>query len=671
MWKILINSKHNRMIVLTFSFVLLINLFSLISENKKISNTTNELIGFLGIPVTLALTFLPSSKKNITQVAPKKGSKNYVGILEKDKEGKYKNYDNFFKDFRMLKRENHRKIIIEKIDELFKLDCDTKGLIITGDSGAGKSVLLNFLISDLKSVGYLVYNNDKYNVVNRIKNEGQGVPATIETNKKYVLIFDQFEEYINYDSIEKWLYERQKDFKNCVFVFSFPQRFLSGIYEKLYGKFKNFYLQTYVLHLDSTDMEDLFNKVAGTSQKDAVLIKEEWKKYQKRRKKEPYIKSNACTPENVLLEEIYEIKCGNSPLIEMELLGEMVENSYGVQDITRKNFIECYFDNWVSRFNDKETAYAILALFTQFESYGIEDFKLVTFDSKKQFDNGEDGNIIAILDSADFLTGVPGSRNGETTSENNKIFIPRHEYVCRAIQTYLASKEVPIGIRNNVEYYRTNSSITEYKNRIKKRYDKHNKGHVVINILLYIMLIVIFVYNILSIYSEHNTPDTIFHRVLFSVIGCCSVFYVYNYCKKIMWIGSRAASIITCFIGWLSVVLSYIFPNWWGICLGIEIIVFSLCVGFLATNTTEKALNNLSRDARIFFFIGIIILFLGIVFANYFSNTNEQFYGPKYSYYPLFIIYVLMSDINHIRPAYIKNKIGYINMFKINNRKDL
>ena len=370
-----------------------------------------------------------------------------------------------------------------------------------------------------------------------------------------------------------------------------------------------------------------------------------------------------------MLEELYDVKHGVSPLIEMEFLGKMVEESYGGQDITRKNFIEYKFDNWAKFFGDEETAYAVLALFTKFKSYGIEDIRLITFDPANKFHGKKDGEIIRILDSTDFLNHEDGSPQVDDKPSNNRLFTPKHEYVCGAIQTYLASKEVPIGIRNYVEYYRAYSPIEEYKNKIRKRYEIYNQSHMIINVFLYVMLSVISLYNVLCIYIESDNLDIILHRVLFTCISFCSVFYIYNYCDKIMWVGNRVAAIITCFVGLFTVILSYVKPSWWGVCLGIEIIFFSACVGFcLAIKTTDKAFKNLRKDSVMFFAIGVSVVLLGIVFIIYFPHINEEFYLLKYSYYPLFFVYVLMSGINDIKVVYIKNKIGYINMCKAGNQ---
>lgn len=676
MWKILKSSIHNRIIAAVFSLIFIVNLYALLSVNDVISRSTNELLTTLSIPVSIILVILPTRKTETRQKSSKMG---YFGLLKKgdidfEKGGILKSAnDNCENDIKneviVLKRQNHRKNIVKKVNELFKLKCDAKGLIITGESGSGKTILLGFLENDLTSAGYEVcFNNEYHILIEAQKGKRCGVPSEIESDKKYVLIFDQFEGYLDFNDVEDWIYKNKGSFKNCVFVFSFPQKFLTGVYNKMYGKFEDFNLITYVLYLDKNDEDEYLTKIAGALKKDKIFVDKKWTSYLNQKKYGTDEKIDTSGAGMVLLEELYNVKCGYSPLIEMEFLGRMVEESYGGQDITRKNFIEYKFDKWAKRFEDEETAYAVLALFTRFKTYGIEDIKLITFDPANKFDKEENGEIIEILESTDFLIDEEGCTQFDGKASNNRLFTPKHEYICGAIQTYLATKEVPTGIRNYVEYYRSNARFKEYKNKIIKRYEKYNESHMPINVLLYVMLSVIFLYNVLCTYSGSNNLDIILHRGLFTCISFCSVFYIYNYCNKIMWIGNRVAAIATGFLGLFTVIWSYVRPSWWGVYLGSEIIIFSLCVGFcLAVKTTKKAFKNLLKDSIIFLAIGISVLLLGIVFIIYFTSTDEQFYLLKFSYYPLFIVYVLMSDINHIKAAYIKNKIGYINMSKTDN----
>ena len=278
MWKILKNSVHNRIIAVVFMLILVVNLFALLSVNGVISKTTNELLSVLSLPVTLILAGFANLKNNTTETKEiDSEQKIFVGLLDKNKID--------LTEERILKRISHRENIVKKVNELFKLECDAKGLIITGDSGAGKSILLRFLENDFRNAGYCVYFNDEYNVLKEVLRGKNGVPSRIETNKKYVIIFDQFEGYLDYNAVENWLCKNCGSFKNCVFVFSFPQKFLTGIYNKMYGKFKDFNLQTYVLYLDSQDEYEYLTKIARVSKMDFDLIEKNGNRIQS--KEEP------------------------------------------------------------------------------------------------------------------------------------------------------------------------------------------------------------------------------------------------------------------------------------------------------------------------------------------------------------------------------------------------
>lgn len=517
MWKILKSSIHNRILLAVFFLILIVNIFSLLSVNSVISKSTNELLSVLSIPATIILTVFVKPKNNILRTNSKNSKmKCFVGLIDKTEMD--------LKEERVLKRINHRENIVKKVNELFKFEGDAKGLVITGESGAGKSILLSFLKDDFKNAGYYVYFNDEYNVLKEVLRGEHGVPSRIEMDKKYVLIFDQFEGYLDFNAVENWLCKHRGAFKNCVFVFSFPQKFLTGIYNKVRGKFEDFNLQTYVLYLNKEDEDEYLKKIARVSNKDFDLIENKWKSLLEQKRSGMYNEIDTYGIETVLLEELYDVKHGDSPLIEMEFLGKMVEESYGGQDITRKNFIEYKFDRWAKCLHDVETAYAILALFTKFKSYGIEDIKHVTFDPANKFDEENNGEIIELLDSTDFLIPGKGSTQIDDKSSNGRQFAPKHEYVCGAIQAYLASKEVPVGLRNYVEYYRANAQFKEYRRKIRKRYKEYNQSHILINVLLYVMLGVIFLYNVLCIYSESDNLDIILHRVSFTCISFCSVF---------------------------------------------------------------------------------------------------------------------------------------------------
>lgn len=168
----------------TFLLILIVNLFALLFLNSVISKSTNELLSVLSIPVTIILAVFVKPKNNTTRTIQNNSKQEcFVGLIDKDEID--------LKAEGVLKRINHRENIVKKVNELFKHECDAKGLVITGESSAGKSILLRFLKTDFRNAGYCVYFSDEYNVLKKVLRGERGVPSRIETDKKYVLIFDQ------------------------------------------------------------------------------------------------------------------------------------------------------------------------------------------------------------------------------------------------------------------------------------------------------------------------------------------------------------------------------------------------------------------------------------------------------------------------------------------------
>lgn len=652
MIKILRESIYNRIMLASFILVFVCNLISLLLLHNYVTNIVVTVFTILSIPLSLLLSFFPYLKKTNKEknyYAPQTNT-HFVGLINCGEIKKNKQI--------LLKRKQHRENIVKKIEEIFKVRCKAKGLVLTGESGAGKSILLRFLAVQLKILGYNV-------IFNSIYNSSKGFPEQFNKHKKNIFIFDQFEESLKFDTIGRWIDEHYDDLKNCVFLFSFPQKFLTGIYNKIYQKNREFYLQTYVLYLNEDDEKDYLEKITAISGLDESVVKNMWDKKE-------FNKNDKCVDEHTtamtcLLErELYNVKKGNAPLIEMEFLGEMVE-SYTGSDIiiTDGNFINYYFEKWVNKFERKETAYAILTFFSRFEECSLSDIKLITFEDGKKYNKDEDGEMLQILLNSSFLESKRGSKNYAKPVDYK--FTPQHEYVSKAIQIYLASKGIPAGVKCHVEHYRENSQYQNYVNKVQKYYDNHTKKHTSINIFLCLMLVIVLVINVRNMFVNTNSIDSILHRIFITPVSFFSIFYIYNYCDKIMYAKGRIGAVISGLVGVSVIVLSYIFPNLWGIFFGSEIIVFSFCIRIsMVSQLVEESRKNIKKDFWIFLFIGITISALGIIFLLFFDSIKEttwQYNILKYSYYFLFAIYVILSDFNHIRYSYICNKIGYINMF--------
>lgn len=462
MIKILRESIYNRIMLASFLIIFLCNLFSLLSLYDWVSSTTNSLLGFISVPIAVVIAVYPKfstvNNKNNFEIHHEDKNKCFVGMIDYNDIQGNKNI--------LLKRQQHKDDIIKKIEELFTLDYKAKGLVLTGESGAGKSIILRFIKDELVDKGYDAYIVDTYNNSKKF--------PTPDKNKMKVFIFDQFERALDFSTIETWIDECKGEFKNCVFVFSFPQKFLTGIYNKIRQKNKDFYLQDYVLYLTEEDENAYLEKIIKITGLEDSKISDMWKEgtfVENKNFTDKRTTALAC----LLERELYNVKRGNAPLIEMEFLGEMIEQSIGSETIiTDSNFVDCYFDEWVEKFEKKETAYAILTLFTQFDFYSLEDIKYTTFESGNEFNSKANGKILYLLKENSFLTQKPGGKEVDTTA-NSCLFAPRHEYVSRAIQKYLSTKEIPLGVKCYTEHYRKNSKFDDYKEKVMERYNNYTK----------------------------------------------------------------------------------------------------------------------------------------------------------------------------------------------------
>lgn len=374
-----------------FLIIIFCNLFSLLSLYDRISALSNSLITFISIPITIIITVYPwfkaNNRENSLEISQDYENKCFVGLI---------NFNDIERNkSRLLKRNQHKKNIVKKIDEIFALNYSAKGLILTGESGAGKSILLRFVMDELLEKGYSAH------IVNTYNDSGE-FPKP-DKNAKNIFIFDQFERAFDFTTIENWIDEFKGDFKNCVFVFSFPQKFLTGFYNKIMQKNIEFNLQSYVLCLNKEDEHEYLKKITKITGLEDKIILNMWENADFEENK--YFTDERTTSLACLLErELYNVKKGNAPLIEMEFLGEMVEQYIGSEiEITDSNFIELFFDEWVDKFYNKETAYAILTLFTQFEAYSLEDIKYITFENGKKFNSKLRGEIFYLLKTNSFL----------------------------------------------------------------------------------------------------------------------------------------------------------------------------------------------------------------------------------------------------------------------------
>lgn len=268
----------------------------------------------------------------------------------------------------------------------------------------------------------------------------------------------------------------------------------------------------------------------------------------------------------------------------MEFLAQVI-NLLNVSEIENSDFLNKYFDLWVNRFENKTIAYSILTLFTKYRAYDESDIKLLTFENDTAFKK----DLEILLDSP-FL---------QVYNYSEYSFEPKHGYIVEIIRRYMTNKEIPDGERCYIEHFSELSENKEYRDKIKKRYTLYHKKHSFLNFTLDTMIVCIFA---ISFFFPPKDIVECFQRFFTTFVSFPSIFYIYNYSLYILSVERNLLTLFTCFYGYLSITLSYLIMDCWGIFMGICICLLAFSVLLcLSNNTVDIAKRKLHRDGSVFF----------------------------------------------------------------------
>ncbi len=661
MKRFFLNQLDNEFIVLFFLWIMYIHII-IIFFGVKLANTFSAAIslGLLSIPTIFLHTLkkYKSFKETARHDSNDYDKKNvFAGIIN------YKDVDSkdFAKDKLLIDRNDHVSSIIKMIDTLFEDNKNQiKGMVLTGESGAGKSILIHQIKEELS------HCNDRYDIIIQ-REEYNNIHLHSCKDKKQIIFLDHFEKALNYKDYIELIKGHVKE-NNCVLVFSFPQNFLSRIRHFLIKAFGETAVQyTYVLYPTETDKRQYMERISRLVACELSEIKECVEHIEKAE-----LVASEGNIKEIMCEELVKVFDGNAPLIELELLGYIYNNDFGnTKSLTSSDsFINIYLDSWVEKFEHKETAYAILFLLADSNTYTIDDIKLLTFESESQFLtkasenelNTLNGNITKLLMENPFLHSSIG--------ENRVLsFELIHDYIIEKMRNYCEGKNISECISAYIDYLRKclhgykhkNEKYTELYNNIKNNYIMYNKKNICFFVIICIMSLGVTIVNLMNI---NCSVERHIQYAVNSIICMPSIYYIYNYCVRFIKMKNSMYMWVTCVVGVAVIVLSYLFINAWGICLGIEIITLSICIyKILYKSTAQPAKGKFLHDSIVFGCIGIMIVILGIIFLNIFSEQNTEMPGIwymilKYSYYVQFFIYAVLSIVAHINYSYIIGRIG-------------
>lgn len=645
----------NRVIVCFFSIMALLNFIVIVYKKYDIDKIISKSGVSIALVISILLWVFNKKKPDIYNESKNNWHRGtdmlFVGVINN---GLLESNNSA-----IINRTVHITNITSLIENKFN-EKGFKGIILTGDSGSGKSILINKLKVHLTKKNYAVEIKRDFYIFD-----------ISPSCKQQIIFLDQFEDALNSTDFMNKIKEYSEE-NNCVFVFSFPQGYLSRM-NNLFAsnKIDNVLKDIYVLSLNNDDIEQYKAKIAkfcGIEIKHINnYIKKNLKENNERQSVENIDGSIECKR---LCDTLIKVIKGKAPLIELELLGYILSFGYGNDKRFTRDYslIDVPLDDWVNRFLHKETAYSILYLMSEFRSFNIDDIRIATFGKLEHYiydvSNKEDGLLLKALKENPFIY------------TNNKFSAcgAKHQYISEQFRRYCQDKEIPEGVWHYLAHLikcidSKNNENSDYSyKKLEENYKRYYSNHMGIHIMLVIMCIGVLAANIIRI----KDPFAV-HWQLFadSLISLTSIYYIYNYCKRFFIISNSIMVKVTYIMGAAGVIASYFLINWWGIIFGLEIVLLSLSIAIVYHNKKSTTVNRIFvKDFFIFGSIGVIIVILGLIFLSLFSPSyayaqkSVPFIACECSYYGLFFVYSLISVINHIKYSYIIGRIGLSNIVK-------
>ena len=511
-------------------------------------------------------------------------------------------------------------------------------LILTGNSGIGKSYLLRQFVDGL--------NEDEY--------------AFIENNYFYDWDYDQFtgKKYVILDQFEK-----------AVFVANFKNKILN---------LKKLTQRSDALIIISVRKEYFADIYKAFKFDKRISIK--WLDYDKAEIKEikDYLQKviGKCNAENekyqLYNDMIKDLQEKNISLIQLSYISKLIlETPYTIKSVNQrwikeKNYnilVYSFLERLIDNFLYMDLAYYILYLMCR-DNMGIYINQVMDFQNISMQSLSRIENTLQFLQKQKLIKKVQADENVRyLPTEEYEI---SHDYLMELLDTLCISK-LDANIRNNIEFY--NKNYQEKRNKKQKKHEIEEESYVekinkryysflksksksYINVLLYIMMIGICLLNGYNLTINAESNSCLILAGINIVVGE-SIYYIYNYYYQFMRIfGSRY--IISILFGTLCCWLAYIFIDYWALCLGAEILLMGVLMIFVNSRVRKSEKKFFFTRFLTFTGIGIITIILGVCF-RYYVGGNIRLALPLFILYG---IYMILGIIGHINRVYILALIG-------------
>lgn len=533
---------------------------------------------------------------------------------------------------------------------------------ILGESGIGKSRLLCQLKEQL----------GEFSTCDFVKNNYFNCIAQIN-NADYI-IFDQFEKILDLSEPNK-IIEHIKSLNdgNRTIIFSVRKEYFAEIY-------KMFDYQGNLLWIDFNAQEkfkiisQLLNLIGDENPLDTLNYKSLSDKKIEDKLYSSLIDNDKQIKLDLLKQIVIDVIENKILFIQLTYLGRILQqdNKNEIQQ-AENDWRECkdykilimhYIEKEIDQFIHSDVAYIILFLLCQ-DTKGIyaneiDDFANITIQSDD-----------VVKSTVEYLEGIQLILPIKSDNNQRGMYISQYEIVHSYIQDILLSlcnNKLDIGLRNNIMFYsreyqikRNESSIQEdnlRKEEISGKREEYIKNEKFLFGSLSVMLIIITILNIYYGISCVNSSDYVNKCVMMfftNITVTVSTYYIFNYYHYFMRVFGNKYR-IGVVVAMISVVLSYVIPNYWAIGYGSAILVTGIIMHAVTSNTRISEKSFFDDRCRNFIIIGAIVIVLSCFYELY--THGEMWLG--WPCYILYSGYMLLGIMGHINRPYILALLGKV-----------
>lgn len=602
-------------------------------EFTKFIPLSNEIFMASCVLLSVISYFCYNKLRERGNVEPFKTSRNFVGIYNiEDLNGQN---SEFYND-KLISRIHEVEYLKEILNKIFLQSNEKQSICIIGESGSGKSTIINCLQNELSDVT-VINCSDRYKdlkrfLLKRFKKE------TLEdllfelqnTTQKILFIFDQFERFFYLD------YQEQKMLKDIIF-------------NKL--NFKNV-ASIFILRSDyfaefaySVNINDITNNEINPKGILAKPFGENWYSnnyliYCKNMVDEDFPRNYSIKQENIIENrnsdihdlcrlafdgmgnEVYE-RFKYKRLIEKQVFLSLLESKYtscDFEELLRTNsdrdLLVMYYDKQLCSTGDYYTAAKIMYLLSTGRVYNnhysvrqIYEALLICHD----FEIANVNKTLECLCERHLIKRVQ--------RDDINYYDIVHDYIAESFIEYV---EVDLHeyVKSTIDDYRVNFKNEEYKNNIRKclKLKKSRKSFETIILVLVISIITFnSFYQIFCLNKDYNIIVN-FPLYIASYYGYClytNIFKVY--------IGKNKWVIPLLYVGMAitTIMASYQYKNWLFFA-GFGTILIGLTFGVISQS---KKMSRVSKKFYTDFFYKVIATgFVIAITSIFFAITNTNFY---------------------------------------------